>query len=246
MLRSYRNLTGYGLQASDGEIGRCKDFLFDDQQWVIRYMVADTRKWLPGRRVLVSPISLGKPDWRRELFPVELNRDQIKHAPSIDEAAPVSREQERIWSKYYGYGSYWAGAYAWGAVPLAHELRDRALDEEEENLDPSRVHIRSCKEVDGYEVHAMDGMVGTIYDFIIDDTDWSISDLLIETTAPAQEAKQRVFCPPQRVTNIDWARRVVSIDVTKDVLRAWTQASSRPAREEGSSQSSRSAQPGVP
>ena len=64
MLRSVKSMEGYVLRATDGDIGRCKDFLFDDEFWTVRYMVADTRKWLPGRKVLISPISLESPDWQ--------------------------------------------------------------------------------------------------------------------------------------------------------------------------------------
>jgi hypothetical protein len=31
MLRSVNELKGYVISAEDGEIGRCKDFLFDDR-----------------------------------------------------------------------------------------------------------------------------------------------------------------------------------------------------------------------
>jgi len=55
MLRNAKGILNYVLQAKDGEIGRCKDFLFDDEKWTIRYIVADTRNWLPGRKVLVAP-----------------------------------------------------------------------------------------------------------------------------------------------------------------------------------------------
>ena len=74
MLRSVKEILNYVLQAEDGEIGRSKDFLFDDRFWAIRYMVADTRKWLPGRKVLVSPIALGHPDWIQKTFPVRLTK----------------------------------------------------------------------------------------------------------------------------------------------------------------------------
>ena len=58
MLRNIDYLTsGYILTAEDGDIGRCKDFLFDDRYWTIRYMVADTGKWLPGRKALLAQIA---------------------------------------------------------------------------------------------------------------------------------------------------------------------------------------------
>ena len=47
------------LRESDGDIGHVKDFYFNDQQWVIRYVIADTGSWLPGRLVLISPYAFG-------------------------------------------------------------------------------------------------------------------------------------------------------------------------------------------
>ena len=58
MLRSIDSLKGYTLAASDGEIGKCADFLFDDRDWTVRYMVSDTGGWLSGRKVLISPLAL--------------------------------------------------------------------------------------------------------------------------------------------------------------------------------------------
>ena len=75
MLRSVKEIMNYVLSAEDGEIGRCKDFLFDDEFWTIRYMVADTGKWLSDRKVLISPISLGEPDWLSRRFFVNLTRE---------------------------------------------------------------------------------------------------------------------------------------------------------------------------
>ncbi len=77
MLRSSHNLMEIVLQAEDGEIGRCKDFLVDENSWIVRYMVADTRKWLPGRKVLIPPDALGTPDWDLNHIPVQMTREQI-------------------------------------------------------------------------------------------------------------------------------------------------------------------------
>jgi hypothetical protein len=54
MLRSVKELQGYAIRAIDGDIGQVHDFYFDDQSWLIRYLVVDTGNWLPGRRVLIS------------------------------------------------------------------------------------------------------------------------------------------------------------------------------------------------
>ena len=55
MSRSIKQLYGLKLHASDGEIGHVKDFYFDDQKWVVRYVVVDTGPWLLDRLVLIAP-----------------------------------------------------------------------------------------------------------------------------------------------------------------------------------------------
>lgn len=58
MLRSIKELYGDNIIGLDGEIGQVMDFYFDDQTWVIRYVIAGNGAWLPGRQVLISPHSL--------------------------------------------------------------------------------------------------------------------------------------------------------------------------------------------
>jgi hypothetical protein len=55
MLQNIKELYGRKLAALDGDIGHVKDFYFDDENWVIRYLVADTGSWLTGRLVLFTP-----------------------------------------------------------------------------------------------------------------------------------------------------------------------------------------------
>ena len=56
MLRKMKDLKGFSIGARDGDIGEANDFIFDDKNWTVRYLVADTNRWLPGRKVLISPI----------------------------------------------------------------------------------------------------------------------------------------------------------------------------------------------
>jgi len=107
MLRSAKEIKNYVLQAKDGKIGRCKDFLFDDQFWTIRYMVASTGKWLPGRKVLISPISLEDPDWVSMLFPVRLTKEQVENSPEYEPLSPVERVYEEQLHEHYRRSKYW-------------------------------------------------------------------------------------------------------------------------------------------
>lgn len=86
-LRSANDTLGYHVQATDGTIGHVDEFLIDDDVWRIRYLVIDTRNWLPGRRVLVSPEWIGTVDWATEVVEVGLTRDAVKASPLYDPAA---------------------------------------------------------------------------------------------------------------------------------------------------------------
>ena len=59
MLRSIEDLEGFTVRATDGVIGRVKDFYFDDQSWVVRYAIVEMGSWFSSRKVLVSLIAMG-------------------------------------------------------------------------------------------------------------------------------------------------------------------------------------------
>ena len=74
MLRSMSDLEGYAIAATDGNIGHVTDFYFDDEAWVIRFLVADTGSWLSSRKVLISPIAIGHPNWTEKILPVSITK----------------------------------------------------------------------------------------------------------------------------------------------------------------------------
>src|ERR1700687_3992661 len=111
MLRSMNDLEGYAMRATDGPVGHVKDFYFDDQAWVVRYIVVETGSWLLSRKVLISPIAIGQPDRTEKVLPVSITREQVKNSPDIDTDKPISRQHEMQYFGYYGYYPYyWGGA----------------------------------------------------------------------------------------------------------------------------------------
>lgn len=117
MLNKAKTLKGYKLQSLDGEIGGVKEFYFDDRHWTIRYLVADTGDWLPGRQVLISPHALVSVSSQAQSIAVDLTKKQIEGSPSVDSDKPVSRQFEATYSGYYGYPLYWGGPFMWGVYP---------------------------------------------------------------------------------------------------------------------------------
>jgi sporulation protein YlmC with PRC-barrel domain len=106
-LRSTRQVTGYHIQAEDGQIGRVDDLVADDDGWTIRYMVVDTHNWLPGRRVLISPQWVEEVSWEQSRVYLNLTREKVRRSPGFDPSAPVSREYEEVLFDYYGRPKYW-------------------------------------------------------------------------------------------------------------------------------------------
>ena len=87
-----KGLFGRAIDAQDGHIGSLHDLYFDDQVWTVRYLVIDTAKWLPGRKVLILPEATLQPWHGEEALPVKLTKDQIKSSPDIDTAQPISQK----------------------------------------------------------------------------------------------------------------------------------------------------------
>lgn len=108
-LRSTTEITGYHIQAEDGEIGHIEDFIVDDHQWVIRYAVVDTRNWLPGKKVLVASEWIDGVRWRKSLIYVSLTQEQVRNAPEYDPTEPVNRSYEARLYDFYGRPQYWTG-----------------------------------------------------------------------------------------------------------------------------------------
>ncbi len=91
-VRSANEVIGYHVEALDGLVGHVHDLIVDDTSWVIRYLLVDTRNWLPGRRVLVSPLWAQDVEWRLHTVSVAKTKKEIETGPSFDSAALVSAE----------------------------------------------------------------------------------------------------------------------------------------------------------
>jgi hypothetical protein len=106
-LRSTDAVTGYDIEAADGEIGHVDGFVVDDEAWAIRYMEVATRNWWPGKKVLVSPSWIERVSWEESKVYVGLSREAIQDGPEYVESRPVTREYENLLYFHYGRPPYW-------------------------------------------------------------------------------------------------------------------------------------------
>lgn len=223
MLRSMQELKTYAIGATDGEMGKVVDIFFDDQSWVVRYLVINTGSWLTGRKVLISPYAVQRADWDDKLLPVSLTKDQVKKSPDIDTDMPVSRQHEMAYADYYRYPYYWGGDGFWGDglyYPIepersdAAELHAQAERARHQSDDP---HLRSCLSVVGYHIHASDGDIGHVQSMLVDEETWAIRYLVVDTSNWWMGHK--VLVPPEWINNVNWADSSVTIDLTRDTVQ---------------------------
>ena len=211
------NLNGYKLGARDGEIGSVKEFYFDDQNWAVRYLVADTGDWLSGRQVLISPYALNPVDTAGKVIPVDLTKKQIEDSPSLDTDKPVSRQFEIEYYPYYGYSAYWGGPFLWGASAYPDRAQGGWAEAAASGEKAGDAHLRSTHDVSGQTIEASDGEIGHVEDFVIDDQSWSIRYLIVATRNWLPGTK--VIISSEWVERIDWEGGKVQINLTRDAVQ---------------------------
>ena len=218
MLHSVQQRYGEKLRASDGEIGHVKDFYFDDKNWTVRYLVADTGGWLTGRRVLISPEALGHLYPNGKVLLVNLTREQIEKSPSIYEHEPVTRQQEEEYHRHYGYPYYAQAWPLWGLVdyPVAAPLPPPSEAETQKRA--ADAHLRSTRAVSGYRVEASDGVIGEVVDFMIDGKTWMIPEIAVE--CGHWYSGKTITISTGKVSRISYEEGTIHLDSTKDTLMA--------------------------
>jgi len=218
MLTKVKTLNGYSIQNTNDEtIGKVKDIYFDDRYWTVRYLVANTGKWLTGRKVLLSPYALMAVNADHENIVADLTKKQIEDSPSLDSDKPVSQQFESDYYGYYGWPTYWYGPYSWGYYPYLERDRAKWTDHSNNNEKKYDYHLRSCHEVTGYHIDAEDGEIGHVEDFIIDAETWEIRYLVVNTSN--WWAGKKVLISPLWIERVSWNERKVVIDLTRQAIK---------------------------
>jgi hypothetical protein len=236
MLFAVSGLRGCPVEASDGEVGAVKDFLFDDQTWKIRWMAVEAGDWLSGRRrVFIHPSAIAplhispKPTLPMMSsaatlqLSVNLARAQIEAGPHAQEDAPVTRDMEALLYDYYAWDPYWGASHFGGAASPNAESRivdDAARRNADAQVPPldGGDHLHSVAEFKDYYVHAVDGDIGHVENLLADDANWDIRYLVIATRNwwPGKV----VQLSPYAVKDIDWFGEHINMNVTRDQVRS--------------------------
>jgi uncharacterized protein YrrD len=223
MQRNIYSILGFSLHASDGAIGKVKEFYFDDQSWMIRYLIVETGNWLSNRKVLISPEAVLKTYREDGSFPVNLTQNQIRNSPDIDTDKPVSRQQEVELFGYYPWQPYWgSGFYAGGLMDTSgsglvinktiSKEADKDNKHEEDDL-----HLRSTHSITGYHIRATDGEIGHVSDFIFNDQSWKLIFIVVNTKNWI--AKHRVLIAVEDIKEIRWLDSEIALNISMEKVK---------------------------
>ena len=158
----------------------------------------------------------------------------MKQSPDVDTSKPVSRQHEVEQLGYYGYPNYWGEPQLWGGGPrpgmslagypsvsLANPLRSTtgaaqalAKQHRDRGDDP---HLRSCRAVEKYHIHATDGDIGHVEPVLVDDEAWTIRYLVVNTS-DWWLGHQMLVAPPW-ISDISWLDATVSVDLTRQAVK---------------------------
>lgn len=193
MLWRASEITGYAIEGIDGHVGSIHDLLFSHDDWRLRWLVVDTGKWLPGRKIVVPIHVADKPNAVRKEIVVELSLQQATQSPDIDVSGPVSRQAEATLYQHYGWPPYWDGT--------------------PDHADP----LRGVHQVLGLHIQATDHAVGHVDDFLVSDDDWSLRYMVADTRNWLPGRK--VLVAPRWIGDIHWEKRDVAVKLTREQVR---------------------------
>ncbi|MGH9688891.1 MAG: PRC-barrel domain-containing protein [Candidatus Acidiferrales bacterium] len=195
-LRRLKDCREYTIDAQGTDIGRVRGFYFDDLYWTIRYIVVATGAMPGGREVLISTAAAKSRAWGPLHIRVNLRWEQVERAPSVNLRQPISRQSEIEQHNHYGWPYYW--------------------DQRAANAD-IETHLRSSEEVTGYKVAVVDGEIGKVEDFLLDDANWKIRWAVINTDGWLMG--KRVLISPRWIRQVDWANRTMDVNLSREQIK---------------------------
>jgi hypothetical protein len=212
MIRSLSTLMGSTVQATDGEIGKALNFLFDDRTWTIRYLVVETGSWMSRHAVLIAPEAVDPPDWDKRVLTVRLTRQQVDKSPDVDTEQPVSRRHEIEMSRYYGWAAYWAMEPSFlTALPPSR------ADDPGQTAKADQ-HLFSVRDVSRYAVCCSPEELGRVEEFFVDDRSWRIVD--VEVNTGNRSGKHKLLFSTSLTESIQWKPQKIVFRRCPDTLLA--------------------------
>lgn len=216
MLYTLNDLEDFTVNATDGYIGKVKDFYFDDRTWIIRHLVVESGTWLKNRKVLLPGTSIKQVNSESKTLTVDLSMNQVKNGSAIDNDLILSPQTEIDYLSYYGYSFYR------NSNGLNESEEEREIAETFAAIDAVRRqygdrHLRSCKEIVNYNIEALDSEVGHLQGLLLDEENWSVKYLMVNTSN--WWLGHQVLIEPQTITGISWGDARIYVDLLRQQVQ---------------------------
>jgi sporulation protein YlmC with PRC-barrel domain len=216
-MRRFRDVAALTLEALDGELGAVEDLYMDDRNWAVRYLVVKTGGWLFGRQVLIAPASVRDIDDQARRLRINLTKEQIEHSPPIDTAQTVSRAYEEAYYRHFRLAPYWdtVPGPSVSAVPYPGTVPP-SIERTPSTEPPETPHLRSGRELTGDNIQTPDGPIGHVEDVVIDDEEWVVRYLEVDTSTwlPGKKVLVRM----SHIDRIEWAEQAVVLTLARQAI----------------------------
>ncbi len=224
MFRSLRDLLNYALFAGGMNCGKISEFIIDDFNWVVRYLVVNTG----SRSVIVSVRSVHEINPVAQTIEASLEPALLQKSLEYIPGQEVSREQEILLSEHYGWGRYWEEEALPNTMPgdlTAIPLVEMELNKEnlvpvtggEPNPLEVENHLRHLTDLIGYSVQARNGSAGKLCDLIVQEENCDIPYLVIESGRIL--GGKKVLVSPQWVQTLQWGQSNLQIDLNRETIQ---------------------------
>ena len=102
------SVVGYGVEATDGSIGKVDDATYDVNG---SFIVVDTGPWIFGKKVMLPAGVVRNINHDQETIFVHRSKDEIKNSPEYDDTMRTNEDYRGRLGSYYGEGG--AGYRDW-------------------------------------------------------------------------------------------------------------------------------------
>ena len=218
MFAALKNLISYEVMGRDrAPMGTLQDLSYDDLSWQVRHLIVNTTTWL-SRRLLIHPLAVRRLDPASRLIELTVARSHVELAPALDADEPLSRQRAEAYYRHFGWPPYWqpfGPGFAGGPRlrplspdnPVERDAGTTAADE----CDP---HLRRARALIGSLVQARGERVGQVDDVMVDVGTWEIRQLVVDTGS--WWSVKHVLIPLTGAAQVDWARRLIRLDMHQD------------------------------
>jgi hypothetical protein len=100
-LRSFKEIKNYYIQTTNASHSTIEDFIVDDSDWSIKYLIINLRNSNNNEFVLITPQLLQQIDYGATKVFSSISQEQLENAPRFNPDKPISIDFEKEVYNYY-------------------------------------------------------------------------------------------------------------------------------------------------